>query len=90
MHHLPGVRGGVPGRHRARTHHRRDAPGAGRRGRHGTHAPDGPHQSRETGKLLRQVRQAASQVGQGPAIHDQGRPEGTGRVPVVRRGLRLV
>ena len=72
--HLRGVRGGVPGGHRARRHHRRDAPLRGAHGvalpeRGGAHAP----QHREPGRPLGPRRGQADGVDRGTRLRGPGR-----------------
>ena len=45
---------------------------------------------RQAGQLLRQVGAHAGPLGQGPRLQDPGRAQGAGRVPLVRRRLRLL
>ena len=93
--HLRGVRGGVPGRHRARRHHRGDAP---LRGAHGVALPDRGRvdaaQHREPGRPLGSRRRQADRVDRGPRLRgprDHRHHPRRHRVPLlggVRRGPR--
>ena len=76
LHHLHGLRRGLPGGHRARLDHRPAAPGPGRRRADGGHPPGHAAELRHPGQQLREVVPPAHQVDQRPRLQDQGRPQG--------------
>ena len=90
VHDLHGVHGSVPGRHRTPHQHRADAPRPRRQGHDGRQPAGRPDELRRLRQLVRPVPEEARALDEGPVIQGQGRPQGTGRLPVVRRRLRLV
>ena len=90
VHAVHGVRRDLPGRDRARADHQPDAPRPRRARRDGLAAPVDARDDLHVRQLLRRGEAQARALGEGARLRAQGRPQGAGRVPLVRRRLRIV
>ena len=90
LHAMQRVRRGVPGGDRAGADHQPAAPPPRRGGRAARQPPGDPPDDPQVRQLVRRAQPQARPLDRGARLRDQGRAQGAGGRPLVRRRLRLL